>query len=859
MKKLLLIDGNSMLFRAYYATVYSQSMSSNSGVPTNAIYGFALMLQKALKVIEPTHLLVAFDHGKDTYRHKEYPEYKGTRSKTPDDLVIQFPIIREYLDALHVVHYEQEGLEADDIIGCLAKQSKDYDVNVLTSDKDLLQLVDPDVKVWLMHKGVTDIVQMDEAAVWDRYTLKPVQIIDLKGLAGDPSDNIPGVTKVGDKTAIKLLSQYETVEGVYEHIDELKGKLKENLVNDKEKAFMSKHLATIITDEKVDVDLADCAYQQEGEDAYSFYIKYDMSTLANKVDLSKAAESHHQQEKTKAFVESRHNITTAVNPADLTDYTAIAFDKENNAVALTNEKTAVSLTLEEFLNSPVIRQFLQSEKIKVVYDVKSWHHLGLENNFQFNGKTVDLMIMAFLADSSIKKIADLFNKYHLQMVESKDDQMSLFDMDAVDYSKVNGQADRLYYLYPTVIKELKEKDMLSLYYDVELPVAKILADMEDTGICCNEEILDGIAKTTSEKMAVHEQAIWQMAGKQFNVNSPKQLAEVIYDDLKLAKGTKRSTDVKVLNKLVDTHPIINEILEYRKYAKLYSTYAFGLKKYIQADGKIHTVYNQCITETGRLSSSDPNLQNISVRDEESSYIRAAFVPEEGCCLVGADYSQVELRMLAHMAGEENLIEAFKEGMDIHTKTAMDIFGVDQQHVTALMRRQAKTINFGIDYGMSAYGLSERLNISVSQAKQFIDEYYRQYPKIKEYMDSTIEFCSQHGYVTTILNRRREIPEIKSSNRNLKEFGKRAAMNAPIQGSAADLMKAAMINVYNKLQEKNLKSKMILQIHDEIILNVPLEEREEVMELVETEMENAMQLSVPLVAKSTSGSNWMEVK
>lgn len=851
MEKLLLIDGNSMLFRAYYATVYGQSMSTSTGIPTNAIYGFALMLSKAIKVIEPDYLLVAFDHGKDTYRHKEYPQYKGTRSETPQELKMQFPIIREYIDSLHIVRYEKAGLEADDIIGSLAKQNKRYDVNVLTSDKDLLQIVDENISVWLMHKGISDIVKMDPQAVYQRFQLQPQQIIDMKALAGDPSDNIPGVRKIGDKTAIKLLNQYNNVENLYAHIDEQKGKLKENLLLDKDNAFLSKYLATIITDGQIDVDIKQCGYKKEGIDAYNFYIRYEMRSLANKIKIT---EDNPPKEIIKEEPFKERYFLNVCDIDGLTDNSyAFYYDEENDSVAICSEKQAYLISKNDFVNCTAVKNYLISEKEKIVYDYKKWIHLLENNDFSFCGKIYDLMVMSFLSDSKIKTVEDLLNKYNLPITYKQPDLFSQEENNCSQY------ASRLYYLKNRIEKELYDKNMKNLYWDVEQPLIEVLASMEKEGINCDINVLDKISRETKDKMDYYQQQIWNFAGKQFNVNSPKQLAEVIYDDLQLARSTKRSTDIKVLQKLNGKHPIIEMIIEYRKYAKIYSTYSEGLKKYIQSDGKIHTIFNQCITETGRLSSSDPNLQNISVRNEEAANIRAAFIPEKGCVLVGADYSQVELRVLAHLSNEKGLIEAFKNGLDAHTKTAMDIFNVSKENVTADMRRQAKAINFGIDYGMSGFGLAERLNIPVTEAMNFIYAYFEKYPHIKMFMDKSIEDCQKNGYVTTILNRRREIPEINSSNHNLKEFGKRAAMNAPVQGTAADLIKVAMINVYNRLKKNNMKSKLILQIHDELILNVPIEEKEEAMKVVREEMENAMKLQVPLVAEATWGTNWLEVK
>jgi DNA polymerase-1 len=847
-----------MLFRAYYATVYGRSMSTSSGVPTNAIYGFALMLQKALKDIEPDYVFVAFDSDKKTYRHQLYPEYKGTRSETPEDLKTQFPIIREYLDALHITHFEKSGLEADDIIGSIAKQNKDYKVAVLTSDRDLLQIVDENTDVFLMQKGITEMARMDEEKVFNDYKLTPSQIIDLKGLAGDSSDNIPGVTMVGDKTATRLLEEYRTVEGVYENIDRIKGKLQENLIKDKERAFLSKKLATIIVDADLsEIDLTKNRYQKESKDAYNFYLKYQMKTLADKVDLSETAEKNDREE--KPLKDRKFKMVSSIDKKQFESKTLFSIDNDSRIVSIINNKIACNMLFADFISCQNCIEYLADESPKLFYDLKNWYHLAHINNFKINGKNIDLMVIAFLCDSKIKTIDNLLAKYNLSLAEKvKDSQLDLFSESGSALTELNAVSSRLFYLSEVLMKDLKQKEMESLYFNVERPLIRILAEMEISGIRVDEKVLDEIAEETAEKTAYYEKRIHQLANKEFNVNSPKQLAEVIYDDLKLARSTKRSTDARVLGKLINTHPIIAEIIQYRKYAKFYSTYAFGLKKYIEEDGKIHTKFNQCVAETGRLSSSDPNLQNISIRSEETSSIRSAFIPEENCVLVAADYSQVELRLLAHLSQEERLIEAFKKGLDAHTKTAMDIFSVSEQEVTLLMRRQAKAINFGIDYGMSAFGLAENLNIPVNVARDYIDSYFAKYPNVKKYMDDTIASCEKTGYVTTLLNRRREIPEIRHRNRNIKEFGKRAAMNAPVQGSAADLIKVAMVNVYNELKKRKLKSKLILQIHDELILNVPVAEKQEVMQLVRQQMEQALSLSVPLKVEASFGNNWLEV-
>ena len=853
MKKLLLIDGNSMLFRAYFATAYGRPMTTTSGIPTNAIFGFASMLHKALEIIQPDYVLVAFDHDSQNFRREVYSEYKGTRQKAPDNLVAQFPIVREYLDSIRMKQYEQHGIEADDIIGSVAKQRTDYDINILTSDRDLLQLVDDKIKVWMMVKGITEMDIMDEKAIYDKYQLKPWQIIDLKGLSGDTSDNIPGVTKVGDKTATKLLNDYGTVEGVYEHLDEIKGKLRENLEKDHDIALLSKMLATIKTDASIDVDLNSCTYNLYGEDAMKFYSKYEMKSFIRNVTVESEPEVNEEDELVISTVRKMPKKGYADN---------MGLYLFEDRIGVSNGMEGYCISINDAVNDTEFTEWLMNEKTcKTVHNIKNWYHVLHKYDMDIRGTVFDTMIAAFLIDGKIKNLDALLLKYHLTVTsgQSGTQQIALFDEGDNDSEYICQIADNLLKVSEVLKKELSDYGINKLYEEIELPLSRVLFDMEETGVRVDASVLDRIAEETTAKLNVLEKQIYEMAGKQFNINSPKQLAEVIYDDLALMRSSKRSTDASILKKIEDRHPIIPAILEYRKYAKLNSTYAIGLKKYIEEDNKIHTEFNQCVAETGRLSSSNPNLQNISVRNEEAALIREAFIPEEGCVFVGADYSQVELRILAHLADEQGLIQAFKEGMDIHTRTAMDVFNVKAEEVTPLLRRQAKAINFGIDYGMSDFGLAERLEIPVYQAREFIESYFRKYPNVRKFMDDTIARCQEDGYVTTMLNRRRDIPEIKSTNHSLKEFGKRAAMNAPVQGSAADLIKIAMINVYNRLNKENLKSKMILQIHDELILNVPVEEEKKVMKLVEEEMENAMTLKVPLLAESTSGTNWLEVK
>jgi len=848
MEKLLLLDGNAMLFRAYYATIYGKKMSTAAGIPTNAVFGFANMLSKAIDTLKIDKIVVAFDKDSHSFRKDIYSEYKGTRTPPPDDLVAQFLIVREYIEALGITQYEQSGLEADDIIGSLAKQTKDYQVFILTGDRDLLQLVDDNTTVYMMKNGITELEKMDAVNVKEKYNLLPYQIVDWKGLAGDKSDNIPGVFKIGDLSATKLLNEYGTVEGVYENIDKISGKQHDYLLQDKEKAFLSKQLATIKTDAVIPVDLNCCVFDYHSQKLKAFYVKYEMkSFLKNFNDFEIVEENQEKIDVSRLGKIDEHTFD---------DVVCLYIHENDLGIATTTN--AYYVEFNEIIKNKYFINYLESDRSKILYDIKQWYHLLDNYHISLNGENVDIKVMAFLNDTKIKEFEDIINKYHFVSNKKKEnDQLDLFS-NSID-ENVALYAYQLVKLKERLVSDLTSKDMYDLYQNIEYPLIKVLYDMEVEGFLIDEEKLNKIAIETNVKVEQLQKEIYQLANKEFNINSPKQLGEVIYDDLKLMKSTKRSTDASVLKKLEDKHPIINTLLEYRKYQKFYSTYANGLKKYIDNDHKIHTIFNQCVAETGRLSSSEPNLQNISVRNPETMIIREAFIPEENCTLVAADYSQVELRILAHMANQENMIEAFKQGIDAHTKTAMDIFNVSEQEVSSTMRRQAKAINFGIDYGMSDYGLAEQLNIPIYQAHDFIEKYFLKYPNIKKFMDDTIQFCQDNGYVVSIMKRRRYIEEINSSNRSLKQFGQRAAMNAPVQASAADLIKIAMINVHNRLEKEGLKSRLILQIHDELILNVHNDEKEKVMRLVSEEMENALKLSVVLKAEATCGNNWLEVK
>lgn len=848
MKKMLLVDGNSMLFRAFYASSYTRLSSTSQSVSTNAVYGFVSMLNKAIELVQPQAMMVAWDSGKKTFRHDAYPEYKGTRKPLPEELIEQFPLVREYLDAAHIARYQQDGLEADDIIGSLAKKYPDWDINILSSDRDLLQLIDPTTSVWLMKKGLTEIVEMDEAALKTEMNLVPSQITDLKGLMGDASDNIPGLPGVGEKTALKLIEEYQTVENVLEHAEDLKGKLKETVTNNRELALFSKFLATIKTDAPVDLNFDAMVFDPDLEGSLNFFKKYDMHTLARKTEENIMKKPDAGVIETQAFRDlDRSKGLTLFAQFDLDDS---SFPHPLLSLTFSDGKGAIYKTVEALKNDPEILTYLSSREAMIGYDVKRILHGATAVGIEIRALSEDLMILAFLIDSNLSTYEKLASVHGWPSSPAANSEPA-----AIHACKQT--AVLMHQTYLKLRPNLEQKGMLQLYRTIEIPLIPVLASMEREGIRVDLEILDRIATQTLIKINELTQLITTEAGGEFNLNSPKQLAEILFDKLQLPANKKRSTSIDVLEELVEAHPIVAHLIEYRKYQKLYSTYAQGLRKFVQNDGKIHTDYRQTVAATGRLSSTDPNLQNISVRNEETREIRKAFVADEGHVLYSCDYSQIELRILAHMANETAMIEAFVTGDDIHTRTAKDVFHVE--NVDSKMRRQAKAVNFGIIYGISDFGLAQQIGVSRETARAFIQNYLNTYRGIQNYMDETVAFCQVNGYVVTMFGRRREIPEIHDKNYNMREFGKRAAMNAPIQGSAADLIKVAMIRIDEALRKNAMRSKMILQVHDELVFHVPVDELETLRTLVKKEMVEATTLNVPLEVSEAWGKDWYEAK
>ncbi|MER2038416.1 MAG: DNA polymerase I [Solibacillus sp.] len=872
-QKLLLLDGNSLAYRAFFALPL---LTNDSGIHTNATYGFTTMLQKIIGEENPTQMLVAFDAGKTTFRHESFGEYKGGRQKTPPELSEQFPYIRKLIDAYQIKRYELELYEADDIIGTLAKQAaaQGTEVIVVSGDKDLTQLATEHITVYITRKGITDIEKYTPAHIEEKYGLTPEQIIDMKGLMGDQSDNIPGVPGVGEKTAIKLLKEHGTIEGLYEVIDSLKAsKMKEKLMENEELAHLSKKLATIYTEAPLTISLDDLAYPGPNEESLlKVWKELGFKSLIEKSDFEEE-----QTEQAALSFEIIEKVTSEM----LQPTMAIHLEIENEhyhscealGLALSEGERTVFTTIEDVKNNEALKAWLEDPtKKKFIADSKATQAMLHRLNIDLQGVEFDLLLASYIMKPSISgdDVATLAKEFGYNAVQSNEAVYGKGAKRAVPAinilaEHVSRKAVAVWNLQPVLEEKLKANEQFELYKDLELPLAHILGKMESEGITVNVDTLEHMGDELKEKLAVMEATIYEQAGETFNINSPKQLGVILFDKLGLPviKKTKTgySTAADVLEKLQSEHEIVQHILTYRTLAKLQSTYIEGLTKEVHCeDSKVHTRFQQALTATGRLSSTDPNLQNIPIRLEEGRKIRQAFVPsKKDWVLFAADYSQIELRVLAHMCEDPALVDAFKKGMDIHTRTAMDVFGVAAEEVTSNMRRTAKAVNFGIVYGISDYGLSQSLDITRKEAATFIDNYLASFPGVKNYMETIIEDAKKTGYVTTILNRRRYLPDITSSNFNLRSFAERTAMNTPIQGSAADIIKKAMIDMAARLKEEGLQTKLLLQVHDELIFEAPKDEIEILERIVPEVMENAIQLLVPLKVDFSYGSTWYDAK
>ncbi|MFS0780625.1 DNA polymerase I [Bacillus sp. 1P06AnD] len=872
----MLIDGNSIAYRAFFALPL---LNNDKGVHTNAIYGFTMMLNKMIEEDKPTHILVAFDAGKTTFRHETFKEYKGGRQKTPPELSEQFPFIRELLDAYGVKRYELPNYEADDIIGTLSLQAEKagYDVIVVSGDKDLTQLASEHTTVSITRKGITDIESYTPEHIEEKYGLKPLQIIDMKGLMGDSSDNIPGIPGVGEKTALKLLHEFGSVEQVLASIDQVSGKkLKEKLEEHKDLAVISKQLATITREAPVEVTLDQLAYEgYETSKLAAMYKELGFNSLLEKMGDAPAEEADISYE--TAEIQVLSSITEEVLTEESGFYVEVIEDNYQRAdiigFSVDNENGTFYIPFQVAMDSELFKEWAQNDSNKkTVYDAKKAIVALRKRGVDLKGIDFDVFVASYILNpgnhgEDVAAIAKQELGFNLQSDEAfygKGAKRAIPEEEKLA-GHIAMKAKALRMLKEKMITELEENEQVSLLEDLELPLSLILAEMEIIGVKVDETTLQNMQKELALKLAEIEQDIYEMAGETFNINSPKQLGVILFEKLGLPviKKTKTgySTSADVLEKLESKHDIIKYILEYRQLGKLQSTYIEGLLKVIDPQtGKVHTRFNQALTQTGRLSSTDPNLQNIPIRLEEGRKIRQAFVPSvEGWSIFAADYSQIELRVLAHIAKDPGLISAFKSDMDIHTKTAMDVFGVSAEEVTSNMRRQAKAVNFGIVYGISDYGLSQSLGITRKEAAAFIEKYLESFPGVQDYMADIVRDAKEKGYVTTLLQRRRYLPDITSRNFNLRSFAERTAMNTPIQGSAADVIKLAMISMSERLKEEKLQAKLLLQVHDELIFEAPPEEIEVLKKIVPEVMEHAIELDVPLKVDFAFGPTWYDAK
>ena len=869
MKELILIDGNYWLFSSYYATASMGNLMVNKdGIPTNAVFGFANRLENVMKK-NPEAVLVAFDAKGKTFRSDMLEEYKATRKETPDELKCQFEIAREFLTAHQVPYYELEGYEGDDIIGTLASKASQegYHVSIMTGDKDMMQLVNEHVYVYKRNTKTKDDDVITPDSFYEKYTLKPDQMRDLLGLMGDSADNIPGIKGVGEKTALKLLHQYETIENLKDHVDELKGKLGEKIRENIEIGLQSKQIATILTDVPIDISLEECHYKgYDFEALKTFYQKYDMNSLLKKISVESrvphSTEIAYQIVKEMPLITKDSAVLGAIYDSNYHKSIVLGY-------AIYNDQQAYYISFEDALKDQGFLSYLRDESYhKYSYNIKAQILSAKWNGIEIKGMDFDLQLASYILNPSLKDemkyIGDYYGYSALQYEEEVFGKLAKKHIPEIELLAQHtvAKAKAIYELKDQAIQKLKEEEQYDLYQNLELPVTYILADMEFEGAKIDQNVLKNMEKDFDYQIKEIEEDIYMLAGEKFNIASPKQLGEILFVKLGLPNGKKTktgySTSQDILEKIEDLHPIVPLIEKYRLLTKLSSTYVKGLQDQTFEDGKIHTIFNQALTQTGRLSSIEPNLQNIPVRQEEGKLIRKAFIPAHDY-LVTFDYSQIELRILAHLAKVKSLIEAFHQDKDIHTHTAALVFKVRDEEVTADMRRQAKAVNFGIIYGMGEFRLSKQIGVSLNEAREFIRRYFEEYPEIKIFMEKIVEDCKKDGFVSTVLNRKRYIPTIHDKNYIVREQAKRFAMNSPIQGSGADILKLAMIKVDAVMKEKQMKSKMILQVHDELLFDVYKEELDDMMDIIRTAMEDAFLMDVPLKVDGAYALNWYDLK
>ena len=873
MDKIILLDGNSLSYRAFYAM---PALQNKSGLYTNSVYGFTLMLERMLEDIKPKYALVAFDKGKQTFRHKTYQDYKGTRDKTPSELVEQFGYVRELLDSYGIKYEEHFDYEADDIIGSYAKlaEKAGLEVIIISGDKDLTQLASDNITIYYTRRGVTEVDHYTPEFINEKYGLSPEQIIDMKGLMGDKSDNIPGIAGIGEKTAIKLLAEYKTVENVLDNIDNISGKkLKERLAEGKEDALLSKELATIFTEVPVENKLEDLTFSENRSKKKELFEKLEFVSFLKKLAENDDVDVDGKEEKELEIINADEKTELSFENSSL-HIECFTEDYHNSDVVnivVYEDENVYIFSEDNFFENKFVRNYLESDAEKVVYDYKKILYIAKRNGISdIAGNVFDVKIAAYLLDVTVKTELDkiVFNTLG-NIIKSEEEIYGkgvkrTLPTNEILYPYLAQVVKSIFDLKEIQSARLKEENMDSLYKNIEIKVARVLANMEFEGIHVSKKALEDMSDELDERIKILEASIHTLAGSEFNIASPKQLGIVLFEDLGLppVKKTKTgySTSVEVLEQLQHSHEIIPLIMEYRVLTKLNSTYAKGLVKDITRKGKIHTRYEQTLTQTGRLSSVNPNLQNIPTRIEEGKKIRKAFIPaSDDRVILSIDYSQIELRVLAHMAQDKGMIDAFTHDLDIHTKTASEVNGVSLDEVTPTMRREAKAVNFGIVYGISDFGLSNNLGITRKRAKEFIDKYLETFSGVNKYMTDIVEFAKEHGYVETLYNRRRALPEINAKNKIVASLNARLAMNTPIQGTAADIIKLAMINAFDYIEKTKVDAKLLLQVHDELIFDVNKDVVDEfTIEMVKI-MEEAVELDVKLKAEASSGSSWYDTK
>ena len=890
MEKLVLIDGNSIINRAFYGIMNNKMLMTDDGMYTNAIYGFLSILFKITEDIKPEYVVIAFDLKAPTFRHKMYDGYKANRKGMPNELAEQMPVLKEILRAMNIKIIEQEGYEADDILGTLAKWGKrrKLDVTILTGDRDSFQLIEENIKVRIPHtsQGKTETEDYTVEKINEKYGLNPKSLIEVKGLAGDSSDNIPGIPGVGEKTAINLVKQYKNIEGIYTHIDDFKGKLKEKIEQNEEQAYMSRTLGTIDTKAPIEKNLEEMKLTAwNEEEVYKIFKRLQFTkfierfNLQNNAKIDSDIEIKYEENTTE---EELNEIKKEIEQNKKVFYYIINEEEKNTGIinkkiigiTIYSEKEDKSYLIKDI---QTLKKILEDEKIlKIGYKQKEDYILLKENGINVTNLMYDIEIAGYLLNSNINKytIEYLTTEYlkqdisdYLKIKQEGNEQLNIFDMqeksesiDIAPYVYVHF-INKLYY---ELTNKMKETNALKLFETIEMPLVEVLADMQYVGIYVDKQELLEFGDDLKKRLDELSKEIYELAGEEFNINSPKQLGEILFEKLKLPLGKKNktgySTNVEILEKLKNTHPIINKLLEFRQIGKLNSTYVEGLLPYInEKDNKIHSYFHQTVTATGRISSTEPNLQNIPTRFELGKNLRRVFKPIENNIFIDADYSQIELRVLAHISNDSNMIQAFNNDEDIHKQVASRVFDVPMEEVTHEERAKAKAVNFGIVYGISDFGLGEQIGISRKEAKQYIEQYLNKYNGIKKFMEEIVEEAKEKTYVETLFHRRRYVPELQSNNYMVRQFGSRVAMNTPIQGTAADIMKKAMLEIYNELKKEGMKSKIILQVHDEVLIETNDHEIEKVKNIVKNKMEKVISLKIPLKIDIAEGKNLYDAK